>query len=292
MKILVFGSGGQLGHCLLDEFSKSKYEVIFCYRTDVDIVDFVGTKTLITEVSPNVVINAAAYTQVVRAERDQELTDKVNHLAVANIAKACESIDALLVHISTDYVFDGKALSPYRENDTPNPLSAYGISKLLGERAISSSGCRYITIRSSWLFSEHGENFMKRILHNATSQQTLRVVSSETGCPTYAPDLARAIVLCLDNLKDCHSPTGLYHFSGRETSTWYDFAALIIEAASDYYSYQFDNISLLQEPEKTVQVVRPKYSALNCQKFVEHFGGVHSDWKAGIIKTLDRLQNC
>ena len=291
MKILVFGSGGQLGHCLVEELANSEHEVIFCFRKDVDIVDFVGIKTLLTEISPNVVINAAAYTQVVHAEHDRESADRVNHLAVANIAEVCKTIDALLVHISTDYVFDGKALSPYQESDTPNPLSAYGTSKLLGELAISSSGCRHITIRSSWLFSEHGENFMKRILHNAASRQILRVVSGQTGCPTYAPDLARAIALCLDTVKDSHYAMGLYHFCGEDTSTWYDFAALIFEAASGYNRSQFENVTLLQRPEKTPEVVRPKYSVLDCQKFVKQFGGPPSDWRAGIIKTLERLQN-
>ena len=291
MKILVVGSGGQLGQCLHKALSKRKHQITFCYRKDLDVLDFSATKKKLLKISPDVVINVAAYTQVAQAERNSRLVDRVNHLAVANIAEVCKSIDACLIHLSSDYVFDGQALSPYSENDTPNPLSVYGISKLDGERAILASGCRHITIRSSWLFSEYGENFMKTMLQKAKTQQILRVVSDQMGCPTYAPDLAKAVVLCLQNLSEGRTSVGLYHYCGNEASTWYDFAVLIFKYASDYNLTELDNISLLQTLEESREVIRPKYSAMNCTKFVNCFGGAPSDWKAGIRKTLERLKH-
>ena len=164
MKILVLGSKGQLGLCLSDQLSKTLHQVTYASREEIDVGEFGSTQESIIGINPDLVINATAYTSVDEAEKDKESANLINHLAVANIADTCRELDCLLVHISTDYVFDGKALRSYVETDNTNPQGVYGLSKLNGEVAIQSSGCRHLIIRTAWVFSEYGTNFMKTML--------------------------------------------------------------------------------------------------------------------------------
>ena len=165
MKILLLGSKGQLGRCLNDQLKNSDHEVIYTSRKQIDIVDFEETKSKILEISPDIIINATAYTAVDKAEEDQETANLVNHLAVKNIAEICSQQSYWLIHVSTDYVFDGKANIPYKEDDKTNPKSVYRETKLKGELAIKASNCKYIIIRTSWVYSEYGNNFLKTMLN-------------------------------------------------------------------------------------------------------------------------------
>ena len=160
MKILVLGCKGQLGQCLGDQLSHTEHEVVYTSREQIDISDFFATKNKIFEIAPDVVINATAYTAVDKAEEGQETAKLINHLAVANIANISNLLGNWLIHFSTDYVFDGNSYVPYKEDDLTNPQGVYGITKLKGELAIQSSGCKHIIIRTSWVFSEYGNNFL------------------------------------------------------------------------------------------------------------------------------------
>ena len=164
MKILVLGSNGQLGRCLADQFSGTDYETIFTSRADIDIADLSGAKDKITKLRPDLIINASAYTAVDKAEQDRDMAYLINHEAVANIAQICAELGCGLIHVSTDYVFDGTATQPYKEADATNPQGVYGDSKLQGELAIQASGCQHLIIRTAWVFSEYGNNFLKTML--------------------------------------------------------------------------------------------------------------------------------
>ena len=164
MKILVLGSKGQLGRCLSYQLNNTNYQVEYTSREEIDIANFEETKKQILKISPHLIINATAYTAVDRAEEDQKNADLINHLAVKNIANICIQQDCWLIHVSTDYVFDGSNKIPYREDDKTNPQGVYGETKLNGELAIQASGCKHIIIRTAWVFSEYGNNFLKTIL--------------------------------------------------------------------------------------------------------------------------------
>ena len=197
MRVLVLGSKGQLGCCLHDQLIKTDYEVFYSSRTDFDMGDLSSLNDNILSIRPDVVINASAYTAVDKAESDQQLADLINHRAVAELAKTCKVLNAWLIHVSTDYVFDGAATGPYSEDDNTNPQSVYGESKLKGELSIARSGCNYIIIRTAWVFSEYGNNFLKTMLRLGAVREELRVVGDQVGCPTYAQDIAKAVVLIL-----------------------------------------------------------------------------------------------
>ena len=223
MKILVLGCSGQLGRCLNDQLGNSGYDVVFTSREQINIANFDKTKNKILNISPNIVINASAYTAVDRAEEEQEMAELLNHYAVANIAKICNLLNIWLIHISTDYVFDGYSKYPYKENDQTNPQSVYGNTKLKGELAIQSSGCKHIIIRTAWVFSGYGTNFLKTMLRLGAQRNELSIVSDQIGCPTYAQDIAKSIVKIIPQLES-HKDNGLYHYCGDKPCSWYEFA--------------------------------------------------------------------
>ena len=216
MKILVLGSKGQVGQCLNDQLAITEHDVVYTSREQIDIADFEVTRAQMLEISADIVINATAYTAVNKAEEERQSADRINHLAVANIASICNRLDCWLIHLSTDYVFDGKSEVPYKENNSTNPQGVYGDSKLKGEAAIEESGCKYLIIRTAWVYSEYGNNFLKTMLRLGADRDELSIVGDQIGCPTYAQDIAKSIVSilsCLD-LKD--SSSGIYHYCGDE----------------------------------------------------------------------------
>jgi len=214
MKILVLGSKGQLGQCLNDQLAITEHDVVYTSRGKIDIAEFEVTKAQILEISPDIVINATAYTAVDKAEEEHQAADLINHLAVANIASICFQLDCWLIHVSTDYVFDGNTDLPSTENDRTNPQGVYGDTKLKGEIATQSSGCRHIIIRTAWVFSEYGDNFLKTMLRLGAERNELRIVGDQVGCPTYAQDIAKAIMMILERLQSKEVSSCLYHFSG------------------------------------------------------------------------------
>ena len=210
MKIIVLGRKGQLGRCLNDQLAKTDHDVVYTSREQIDITDFEATKRTVAQINPDIIINAAAYTAVDKAEQEQEKADLINHLAVKNIAEICNQIGCCLVHVSTDYVFDGTSSVPYKEDDQSNPQGIYGLTKLNGELAIQSSGCGYMIIRTAWVFSEYGNNFLKTMLRLGGERDELSVVDDQFGCPTYAQDIASAIVTILSQM-NLKAQSGVYH---------------------------------------------------------------------------------
>jgi dTDP-4-dehydrorhamnose reductase len=290
MKILVIGSKGQLGCCLADQLSDTGYEVIFTSRAEIDIADLVSTKAKITALCPTIVINASAYTAVDKAEDDQYEAEKINHIAVNNIASTCSEIGCWLIHISTDYVFDGAASHPYGEDAETNPQGVYGDSKLKGELAIQASGCKYLIIRTAWVYSEYGNNFLKTMLRLGADRDELRIVGDQIGCPTYAQDIAKSIVSILSCLDLKGSPSGIYHYCGDEPCSWYDFARAIFSEAEIHGLKSPSNIKSITTVEYPTPAIRPPYSVLDCSKIEDVFGVTRSNWRDGIKIVTDRLQ--
>ena len=292
MKILVLGCNGQLGRCLYDQLEKTDHNVIYTSRDQIDIADFEATKSQIKQISPNIVINATAYTAVDKAEQDQDKADLINHLAVANIAASCNELDCWLVHVSTDYVFDGTSKMPYKEDDQTNPQGVYGDTKLKGELVIQSSGCRHIIIRTAWVFSEYGNNFLKTMLRLGAERSELRIVGDQIGCPTYAQDIADAIVVILERLKSNELNSGLYHFGGNVCCSWAEFAHAIFDEALELKVITSKpNVVAITTKEFPTLAKRPAQSQLNSNKLTTNFGIDASDCMLGIQSSLTANQS-
>ena len=289
MKILVLGSNGQLGCCLADQLSDTDYEVIYTSRSEIDMANLAETKVKITDLCPNIVINASAYTAVDKAEENQQEADKINHLAVASIAITCSEIGCWLIHISTDYVFDGAASHPYDENAKTNPQCVYGDSKLKGEVAIQSSGCKYLIVRTAWVYSEYGNNFLKTMLRLGADRDELSIVGDQIGCPTYAQDIAKAIVSILSSLHLKGPSSGIYHYCGDEFCSWYEFALAIFLEADIHGLKTPSAINSITTAEYPTTAIRPTYSVLDCTKVESVFDVTRSNWRAGIKTVIDRL---
>ena len=289
MRILVLGSKGQLGLCLSDQLSVKDYHVFYTSRSEIDISDLAKTKKSITDFRPDVVINAAAYNEVDKAEDNHHEADTINHHAVDNIAKICRNIGCWLIHISTDYVFDGVSNLPYTENCKTKPLGVYGTSKLKGELAVKMSGCQYIIIRTAWVFSEYKKNFLKTMLRMGTVHTDLDIISDQVGCPTYAQDIAKAIVLLIPKLKLNSSLSGIYHYCGDVSCSWYEFAQAIFKEAKIFGWKIPNNINSIDTAKYPTRSIRPSYSVLSCSKIYSTFNIFPSDWRKGIKNVLAKL---
>jgi dTDP-4-dehydrorhamnose reductase len=290
MKILVLGSKGQLGQCLNDQLAITEHDVVYTSRGQIDIAEFEVTKAQMLEISPDIVINATAYTAVDKAEEERQAADRINHLAVANISNICNQLDCWLIHVSTDYVFDGNSEVPYKEDNPTNPQGVYGDSKLKGEAAIEASGCKYLIIRTAWVYSEYGNNFLKTMLGLGVDRDELSIVGDQIGCPTYAQDIAKSIVSilsCLD-LKD--SSSGIYHYCGDEPCSWYDFARAIFLEAEVQGLKTPSYVKSITTADYPTPAIRPAYSVLDCTKIESVFDVTRSNWRDGIKIVIDRLQ--
>lgn len=223
-RILVTGANGQLGNemrCLARRVNGGCF--IFTDVAELDITDLQAIRRCMNENRISVVVNCAAYTNVDKAEDDVEMADRLNHLAVGNLAVVCKETDATLIHVSTDYVFGGNGNLPCREDEPTDPLGVYGKTKLAGERAIEASGCRHLIFRTAWLYSVFGNNFVKTMRRLTAERDQLSVVFDQVGTPTYAADLAALIIHILETGK-YRQHEGVYHFSNEGVCSWYDFA--------------------------------------------------------------------
>jgi dTDP-4-dehydrorhamnose reductase len=289
MKVLVLGCKGQLGRCLNDQLINTNYEVTYTSRDQIDIADFEEARIKITHIAPDVIINASAYTAVDKAENDKVTADLINHLAVDNLAAICFELGCWLIHISTDYVFDGTSSAPYLELDQTNPQSVYGHTKLDGELAIQSSGCKYLIIRTSWVFSEYGDNFLKTMLRLGAVRNELSIVGDQLGCPTYAQDIAKAIVTMVIQLNEEGSASGTFHYCGDQLCSWYEFARVIFEEARMSGIQTPGLIHSIQTSDYPTAAERPGYSALDCNKIRNTFGINTSDWKLGVKNVVSNF---
>ena len=280
MKIIVIGATGQLGHELmcLSQSSEHDFEI-----AHIDITDRSEVMQFVTD-DTDVIINCAAYNEVDKAEDDDLPARKVNVEAVGYLAEAALKADALLIHFSTDYVFDGRSNVPYTEEDETEPLSAYGRSKRDGENAVIQSGCRYMIFRTSWLYSNTGRNFFKTIAQKCAECPSLMVVNDQVGTPTYAYDLAWTVMHIIDN--DMLDKTGLYHYSNEGVASWYDFA----KAINDLLGYTCD-VRPCRTDEYPRKAKRPCYSVLDKKKIKETFGIVIPHWRESLMSMVQYYMN-
>jgi dTDP-4-dehydrorhamnose reductase len=289
MKILVLGCKGQLGRCLNDQLKNTDHEVIYTSREQIDIADFEVTKNKILKTSPDVIINATAYTAVDKAEEDQKTANLINHLAVKNIADICNQLECWLIHVSTDYVFDGNTKIPYKEDDKTNPQGVYGETKLKGELAIQASGCKHIIIRTAWVFSEYGNNFLKTMLRLGAERDELSIVGDQMGCPTYAQDIARSIVEIIPQLNS-REYNGIYHYCGDQPCSWYEFANAIFDQAMTNNLKIPSIVKSIETSAYPTPAKRPAFSVLDCSKIENECGVPSSNWQEGISQVIRKLE--
>lgn len=288
MKVLVTGARGQVGSELILEGNRQGLLMLATGRNELDITQQDAVNRYFREHKPDIVINAAAYTAVDKAELEPDLAYAINRDGAANLAQACADTNIPLLHISTDYVFDGLKEEAYIETDTPNPQCIYGKSKLEGERAIESILKQYIILRVSWVFGTRGNNFVKAMLRLGKERNRLKIVSDQHGGPTWAGDIATTLLKLVKRWDEGKTiPWGTYHYSGQPATTWYEFSEAIFEQA--------ENIGMIEkrprvEPITTAnyptQAQRPLNSRLDCQKIRHKLGAKQPDWHMGLKHAL------
>ena len=271
MKVLVTGANGQLGYDVVKELQKQNIECFGAKRKDFDIVDFEATRNFIINYSPDAVIHCAAYTAVDKAEDEKEQCYLVNFEATENIARICKKINAKLLYISTDYVFDGTKEGFYEVDDLPNPINVYGKSKLLGEQAVQNLLEKYFIVRISWVFGEHGNNFVKTMLKLGKERKEINVVSDQYGSPTYTADLAPLLVEMIKT--DCY---GIYHATNEGVCSWAEFAEEIFKIAGMNVK-----VNHITTTEYFTKAKRPLNSRLSKEKTWKYFSKLRI-WNYGI----------
>lgn len=286
MKVLLTGARGQLGNCFQDRLPAG-WEVWATDSNDLDITDLAKVKKAVADFQPNVIVNAAAYTAVDKAETEFGIAAMINEIGPKNLALAANEVGARLVHVSTDYVFDGEMDRPYIETAKTNPLGVYGKTKLDGELAVVLIQPEALIIRTAWVFSEHGNNFVKTMLRLAQDRDTLGVVSDQFGCPTYAGDIAQAIIVLLQN----KAAGGVYHFCGDEIVTWNEFAvAIFASALKKGVLAKMPVVNGINTAQYPTPAKRPKYSVLDCGKIMDQ-GVILSVWKDRIDEVITAIYN-
>jgi dTDP-4-dehydrorhamnose reductase len=283
MVVLVTGSSGQLGQSL--QYVAPKYkevQFIFCASAELDITDMLQCKSVFEKHQPHYCINTAAYTAVDKAETEPEKAYAINVIGAKNIAEVCKEYNTVLLHISTDFVFDGEKSISYTETDLPNPTGIYGQTKLEGEIAIQQTWKKHFIIRTSWVYSPFGHNFMKTMLRLASERDTISVVNDQIGTPTHAVDLANVLVqiILADNRQPTTDNFGIYHFSNEGQCSWYEFAHKIFEINNIRINLQSIPTSSFPTPAK-----RPSYSVLDKTKIKKVFGVEIRDWEES-LKTI------
>jgi len=289
MNILVTGCMGQLGRSFRNAMALSDHRCIFTDVRDgddviaLDITDQDAVSAAVKDNSVDLIVNCAAYTNVNKAEEEEDLAYRINALAPGILAKAAKDAGTLLIHISTDYVFDGTGHIPYSEDMPVSPLSAYGRTKQAGEQLIADSGCRYMIFRTAWLYSSFGGNFVQTIYDKTASQSVISVVSDQIGTPTYAQDLADAISGIIES--GMLDKTGIYHYTNEGVCSWYDFAKEICDMSGHLCDVRPCRTS--DYPSKTR---RPHYSVLDKTKIKETFGIEIPHWKDSLMFCIRQIE--
>jgi dTDP-4-dehydrorhamnose reductase len=262
-------------------------------KTILDITDRLTLRTILNEINPDIIVNTAAYTSVDQAEHNRDQAYKVNHLGVKNLAEICQEKSILLIHISTDYVFNGLKGEAYNENDETCPINIYGDSKLKGEQEIRSLWYKHIIIRTSWVFGVHGHNFIKTILNLIRANKDIKIVDDQYGCPTSARSLAECIYkICIKYSKHQEIEYGTFHFTNTPSTSWYLFATDIIKLAYKYKLVEdLRDIESISCEEYESQADRPMDSSLSTNKIFNSFNISDSEWKEELELTISKLSN-
>jgi dTDP-4-dehydrorhamnose reductase len=285
MRILVLGRTGQVGRELSRVGWPREHHLIQIGREACDLADVGVVRRTVRENAPDIVINAAAYTAVDRAESEPELAGRINRDAPAAMAEVCEAIGAALIQLSTDYVFDGSKSGAYSEDDPVAPLSVYGRTKAEGETAIRNAAKAHVIVRTSWIFAAHGTNFVRSMLRLASEGAELRIVGDQRGAPTAARDVADAIGSIVKSLAKGDSVWGTYHFTSGEPTTWYDFARAIVDLSG-----QQAKVVPITTSEFGPAARRPSNSILDCGRILRHFGIAQPSWRQALVKVLADMQ--
>lgn len=305
MNILVTGANGQLGNEMRIVAKDSKDNYVFTDVVEVegqettilDITNLDAIRAIVSDKDINVIVNCAAYTNVDAAESNETIADKLNAEAPKNLAIAIKEVNGLLVHISTDYVFGGDPYNtPCREEQTGTPTGVYGMTKLHGEQGIISTNCNYVILRTAWLYSEFGKNFVKTMMNLTATKPQLKVVFDQVGTPTYALDLAKAIAVIVENYKEecseynhqwsLYSKRGIYHYSNEGVCSWFDFTKMIAE----YADQSACDIQPCHSDEFPSPVKRPAYSVLDKTKVKDTFGISVPYWTDSLKKCMDNMK--
>ncbi len=279
MSVLVFGQTGQVAMEL-----QAQADVIALGRDRVDLSDPAACASAIAEHSPSAVINAAAYTAVDKAEDEEELATVINGAAPGAMAQACAALGIPFVHISTDYVFEGGGETPWGPSDAVGPLGAYGRSKLAGEEAIAAAGGQWAVLRTSWVFSAHGNNFLKTMLRLSETRDALSIVADQVGGPTPADAIAAACLSMADQMRADASKGGMHHFSGAPDCSWQQFAEEIFAKAGRTVA-----VTGIPTADYPTPATRPLNSRMDCSALKAEFGIDRPDWRAGIDRALKIL---
>ncbi|GAA4068330.1 dTDP-4-dehydrorhamnose reductase [Flavobacterium cheonanense] len=282
MVVLVTGANGQLGQALQSiSGNYPEIDFVFCDSTRLDITDLNNIKQSFKQFKPDYCINAAAYTAVDKAESEPEKAQLINVIGAKNLAEVCKEYDTILLHISTDFVFDGTNKTAYKEEDTPNPTGVYGLTKLQGEKAIQETFDNYFIIRTSWVYSQFANNFMKTMLRLASERDSLSVVNDQIGTPTNAVDLAEVLISIIIKTQNSQPETrnifGIYNFSNEGRCSWYDFAKEIFEINNVNI-----NLSAIPTTSFPTPAKRPAYSVLDKTKIKKFFQVEIKDWKESL----------
>ena len=283
--VLVTGANGQLGSEMRRLGSISPNNYIFTDVAELDITDKAAVAAFVAANSVDVIVNCAAYTNVDKAEDDEATAELINATAVANLAEAAKSVDGTLIHVSTDYVFGTDGNTPRTEEMPTAPLGVYGVTKLHGEQAIAEVGAKAIIIRTAWLYSEFGNNFLKTMLRLTAERPALNVVFDQVGSPTYAGDLA-VLIFSIIEYGTYEGNEGIYHFSNEGVCSWYDFATEIAAAAG----HTECRINPCHSDEFPSKVTRPPYSVLDKSKVKRTFDVEIPHWRESMIHCINRLK--
>jgi dTDP-4-dehydrorhamnose reductase len=282
LKLLITGANGQLGRCLQD-VAKSYQEYDFHFKTSIklNVTKKKEIERLFAQEKFDFCVNCAAYTSVDKAETDQEKAFLVNAEAVRYLAEACKTTNTILIHISTDFVFDGTKTTPYNEEDLPNPINVYGASKLKGEQYVQNILKQYFIIRTSWVYSEYGHNFVKTMLRLSAERDELNVVNDQIGSPTYAGDLAKAIIQIISARATSY---GLYHYTNEGNISWYDFAKTIF-----YIKEVKIKVNPISSNDYSTPAKRPAYSTLDKTKTKQMLKLNIRDWRYSLTLSLNKI---
>jgi dTDP-4-dehydrorhamnose reductase len=287
MRLLVTGAGGQVGRALAE--AAGGVRLVGLDRAALDVTDAEAVRRAVETHAPDAVLNLAAYTAVDRAEAEPERAFAVNRDGAAHLAAACAAGDIPLLHVSTDYVFDGAKSVPYVEDDAPNPLGVYGRSKWEGEEAVRAAAPHHYIFRTSWVFGAHGHNFVRTILRLAGEHEALRVVADQRGCPTAAGDIAAALLRLAREGADRPGRWGTYHFAGQPPTTWHGLAEAVVEEARRWRPVKAERVVPIRTDAYPTAARRPAQVVLACGKIGGAFGVEAPPWRPALARVVARL---
>lgn len=292
MKILIFGADGQVGREVCRTARPASFELVPFNKTACDITEPAAVVTAIARQRPDLVINLAAYTAVDRAESEPEMAWAANCAGAANVAAACGETATPLLHLSTDYVFDGRKSGPYQEKDAVNPLNVYGRSKEAGERAVRAAVMHHVIVRTAWVYGAHGTNFVKTMLRLGAERPVLQVVADQHGCPTAAADIASALITIAGNIERGSAIWGTFHFAGAGSTSWHGLAEEVVRLADTFGAWppaSRPRVEPITTDQYKTPAQRPMNSQLDCRKIAALFGISSPPWRLSIAAVVREL---